>query len=399
MSMATSGHGSRKARTVLHMGKYYPPYEGGIENHVQSLCDGLSEHYDVTALVFNTGRKSTHESVNGVEVLRAGSLARVLSTEISPSYLTRFARMRRADLVHLHVPNPVGEIACLALPRRTRLVVTYHSDVVRQKLLGRLNRLILHRVLRRADRIIVFTRRYMESSPVLRHHMDKCAIIPHGIDLAEMRLTDRAAGIGRDLRQRHGEPLILFVGRLVYYKGVDVLLRALPHVPEARLLIIGDGPLKESLEASARQAGVASQVSFLSKVPHEVKVAACHAARFLVLPATHRSEAFGLVQVEALAAGLPVISTDIDSGVPFVNAHGVTGLVVPPRDAGALGAAMRSLLDDEALRRSFSEAARARAQGLFSRSTMIRDSRALYESLLPGGADIPLASPGGVTAP
>ncbi|MGH9867803.1 MAG: glycosyltransferase [Candidatus Polarisedimenticolia bacterium] len=369
-------------RSVLHVGKYYPPVEGGIENHVASLCSGLSAHYEVTALVFNTERGTRREVQDGVRVVRAGSLGQVFSTEIAPSFLGAFRRLRGADIVHLHVPNPVGELACLSLPRSTPLVVTYHSDVVRQKLLGRLNRVVLHRVLGRADRVIVFTRRYLESSPVLRHHADRCAIIPHGIDLEEMDLTPAARQAAIRLRAEHGDRIAVFVGRLVYYKGVNVLLRAMALVPDARLLIVGDGPMRRTLEDLCHHLGLDTRVRFLGSVPHEEKVAACHAGSFLVLPATHRSEAFGLVQVEAMAASRPIICTNIDSGVPWVNADGRTGLVVEPGDHEALAAAMRRLFGDAELCHRFGEAARRRAEELFSREIMIRDSMALYDDVI-----------------
>jgi len=364
---------------VLQVGKYYPPVEGGIENHVHSLSRALAERHDVTVLVFNTSSGSLQESRDGIRVVRAGSLGRLFSTEMAPAFFRWFFRLRQVDLIHLHTPNPVGELACLMAPRRSRLVITYHSDVVRQRLLGRLNRLVLHRLMRRADRIVAFTRRYMESSPVLRYHMAKCAIIPHGIDLSEMEVTPVIRDKALQMRAEHGPRIALFVGRLVYYKGVDTLLAAMARVPDAKLIVAGDGPLKPELMGMARELGVADRVRFLGRVSHEDKVALYSASDFLVLPATHRSEAFGLVQVEAFACGLPVISTDIDSGVPFVNQHGETGLVVKPADAEELAAAMKKLFADEPLRASLGRAARRRVEELFSREVMVRDTLAMYD--------------------
>lgn len=369
---------------VLQVGKYYPPYEGGIETHVQSLAEGLAPLYEVTVLAFNTRARTVQETLSGVRVIRAATLGRLLSTEMSPSFLAWFLRLRDAEVIHLHTPNPIGELACLVAPRRARLIITYHSDVVRQKLLGRLNRLVLHRLMRRADRIIAFTRRYMESSPVISRYPQKCSIIPHGVDLTELEVTPGVAERASFLRREHGPRIILFVGRLVYYKGVDTLLRSLAQVPDARLLIVGDGPLKPSLIELAGRLGVADRTIFMGRVSHEEKVACYRASDFLVLPATHRSEAFGLVQVEALACGLPVISTNIDSGVPFVNSDGVTGIIVEPGDAKGLAAAMRRLLDDTGARARFAEAARQRAADLFSREVMVRSLRCVYSDVLRG---------------
>ncbi len=363
---------------VLHVGKYYPPVDGGIEDHVHSVASGLAAQYQVTALVFNTERRTVHEELDGVQVVRAGTLGRVLSTEMSPAYLSWFRKLRDCDIAHLHTPNPVGELACLGLPRRSRLIITYHSDVVRQRLLAGANRVVLHRLMRRADRIIAFTDRYRRTSPVLAHYPHKTAIIPHGVDLGAYDTNPAIDRRVDELRQRFGSRIVLFVGRQVYYKGIEHLLRAMTRLDGAHLLVAGDGPLRPELEHQAASLGVGQRVTFLGKISHEEKVACYRASRVLVLPATHRSEAFGLVQVEAFACGVPVVSTEIDSGVPFVNQNGVTGLVVPPADAEALAAALGAILSDKPRAREMGAAARRRGQELFSREVMLKDLRALY---------------------
>ena len=394
--MGAGVSGSAGRLRVLQIGKYYPPVDGGIEDHVQAVVSGLAPRYQVTVLAFNTSPRTVEEERDGARIVRVGSLGRVLSTEMAPSYLGWFRRLRDSDIVHLHTPNPLGELACLALPRRARLIITYHSDVVRQKLLAGANRIVLHRLMKRADRIIAFTDRYRRSSPVLARYPEKAAIIPHGVDLAAYDTNAAIEARVSALRERFGPRIVLFVGRLVYYKGIEHLLRAMRGVPGAHLLIAGDGPLRGDLQRQAAAQGLGSTVTFLGRISHEEKVACYRASRVLVLPATHRSEAFGLVQVEAFACGVPVISTDIDSGVPFVNQHGVTGLVVPPADAGALGAAIGELLEDEPRRREMGLAARRRGEQLFSRGVMLRDLLALYDGLagpVKDGASIRPESP------
>jgi len=378
---------------VLQVGKYYPPVEGGIESHFHSLCLGLTSRYEVTALVFNTSSHTVDETIDGVRVVRVASLGRILSTEISPSFFSWFKRLRHAEVIHLHTPNPVGELACLMLtPSKARLVITYHSDVIRQRILGRLNRLVLHRLMRRADRVIAFTQRYMETSPVIRHYAGKCAIIPHGVDLQELRRTPAVEAMAADLRRQYGSNLVLFVGRLVYYKGVDVLLRAMARVPETRLLIVGDGPMRQSLEALSQELGLSARVTFLGRVSPEIKLACYQACDFLVLPATHRSEAFGVVQVEAMACGRPVICTNIDSGTPFVNQDGVTGIVVEPDDSEALTHAIRRLQSDDALRNRLGAGAERRARELFSREVMLGSLRLLYVEILDQPRQLPVCT-------
>ena len=379
---------------ILQVGKYYPPVDGGIENNVRALSVGLASRYEVTALVFNTARRTTDELIEGVRVVRVGTLGKILSTEMAPGFLPWFRRLMHADVIHLHTPNPIGELACLLAPARARLLITYHSDVVKQRLLGKANRILLHRLKRRADRVIAYTQRYLETSPVIRHYEAKSAIIPHGVELTEFEATPAILERARQLRLAHGSRLALFVGRLVYYKGVDVLLRAIAKLDGVRLMIVGDGPMRSELETLARQLGVMDRTIMIGRASHAEKVACYHACDFLVLPATHRSEAFGQVQVEALACGKPVICTNIDSGVPFVSRHEETGFVVEPMDVDGLAAAMRKLFDDTALRERFGAAGRRRAEALFSREVMVRDSLALYEDLLRGRTSAAPASNG-----
>ncbi len=365
---------------ILHVGKYYPPVRGGMESIVHLLCRGQAPDHDVTALVFNTSRGTTEESLDGVRVIRVATLGKILSTEIAPSFIPWMRRLP-ADLVHLHTPNPVGELGTAILRRRSALVLSYHSDVVRQRGLRHVYNPIVNSVLRRADRIIVASRKYMESSETLASYHSKCVIIPFGLDLREFETTNESGARAREIRTRYGDRIVLFVGRLVYYKGVDVLLRAIQKV-DARLLIAGDGPMRPELELLAGDLGLGERVTFFGEISHAEKVAMYRAATLFALPATHRSEAFGLVQVEAQTCGLPVVSTNLDSGVPYVNEHGVTGLVIPPSDADALAAALRTLLSDSALRARMAEAGRQRAEREFSLKRMLGDIQNLYEEIV-----------------
>lgn len=364
---------------ILQVGKYYPPVRGGIENNVRFLTRGLAERHDVTTLVFHTVRGTVRERLDGAEVIRVGTFGKILSTEMSPSFIPWMRRLP-ADLVHLHTPNPIGELGAFLRGRRGALVVTHHSDVIRQRVLKFMYGPVLDAVLRRADRIIVYTKRYMESSDTLRPFRAKCAIIPHGLDLREFETTPEIEARADELRARFGERVVLFVGRLVYYKGVDVLLKAAKDL-DCKVLVVGKGPMRGSLEALARELGVAGRTFFLGEVSHAEKVALYRAAAVFALPCTHRSEAYGQVQVEAQACRRPVVSTDIDSGVPYVNRDGVSGLVVPPFDDRALGGALKRLLDDASLREKMGEAGRRRAEEEFSLERMMKDTFALYEEI------------------
>lgn len=364
---------------ILQVGKYYPPYRGGIENNVHFLSRGLAERHRVSTLVFNTSRQTVREEVEGVDLVRAASWGKLLSTEISPGYISWMRRLP-ADLIHLHTPNPVGELGVSLLGHRGALVVTHHSDVIRQRALRFAYGPVLNAVLKRADRIIVYTRRYMESSETLRPFREKCVFIPHGLDLREFEATPGIEERAAEIRREHGERIVLFVGRLVYYKGVDVLLEAVKDL-DATVLVAGKGPMLEPLRRKARALGLEGRVRFLGPVSHREKVALYRACTLFTLPCTHRSEAFGQVQVEAQACERPVITTDIDSGVPEVTLDGETGFIVPPLDDRALAAAVRRLLDDGELRSRMGAAGRRRAESTYSVEIMMRDTFALFDDI------------------
>jgi rhamnosyl/mannosyltransferase len=281
-----------------------------------------------------------------------------------------------ADIVHLHLPNPAAVLAYLASGHRGRLVVSYHSDVVRQRFLGAAFAPFLQWVLRRAEAIIVATPNYLDSSPALAPHRDRCCVIPYGISDADFEATDTEVDA---LRQKYGERIVLSVGRLVYYKGFEHIIDAMASV-EGQLLIVGDGPLRPELEARARARGVADRVTFLGKVERTAPF--YHAADVFVLASVARSEAFGIVQLEAMACGTPVVNTRLASGVPYVSRHEETGITVPPGDPVALARAVNHLLADADLRHSYGLAARERVREEFDQDYMGERMLDLYEQIL-----------------
>jgi glycosyltransferase involved in cell wall biosynthesis len=359
-----------KRLRILHIGKFYPPHRGGMESHLETLCRELAAEADVQVIVSNDGRKTVHETVDGVPVTRIGTLATLASASINPG-MARAIRQTPADVVHFHHPNPTGVLSYLASGRRGPLVVTYHSDIVRQRVLGAAFGPVLHRFLRGAHAILASSPEYARSSPVLRAHADRVRIVPFGIRAEEYATAD-ADEVAR-LRALYGPRVVAAAGRLVYYKGFHYLIRAIAGV-DARLVILGDGPLRGRLQALAEEAGVADRVHFPGSVPSLVPY--YHAADVFALPAVARSEAFGLVQLEAMAAGLPVVNTRIDSGVPFVSRDGETGITVPPADVGALAGALGLLLDTPALRERYGRAARERVRTEFSLDRMVADTMA-----------------------
>jgi glycosyltransferase involved in cell wall biosynthesis len=362
---------SRRMR-VLHVGKFYPPHRGGMESHVETLARELSADVDVQVLVSSDGRQTIRETLDGIPVTRIGTVASFASASINPG-MARAIREANADVVHFHHPNPTGVLSYLASGRRGPLVVTYHSDIIRQRMLGAAFGPVLHRFLRGAHAILASSPDYAASSPILRNHAERVRIVPFGIRAEEFQTAD--ADAVADIRARHGPRLVVGAGRLVYYKGFDYLVRSMQAV-DGRLVILGDGPLMQALQSLASEAGVADRVSFPGPVP--ALAPWYHAADVFALPAVARSEAFGLVQLEAMAAGTPVVNTRLDSGVPFVSRDGETGITVPPADTEALAAALNRLLDDDALRRRLGDAARERVRREFSLERMVAQTLAVY---------------------
>jgi glycosyltransferase involved in cell wall biosynthesis len=366
---------------VLHVGKFYPPHIGGMETYLQALCKGLRNHTDLRVIVANEGRDTLDEIVDSVPVARLSTLLTAFSTSISPGMVSRI-RHSEADLVHLHLPNPAAVLAYLASGYRGRLVVTYHSDIVRQKMLGRMFEPLLYAVLRRSAAIIATSPNYVATSPVLQAFRDRCHVIPYGIDTAQFEQCDPDA-VAR-IRARFGERLVVSVGRLVYYKGLEYLIHAMADV-RGKLVIVGDGPLRRKLETLATRLGVADKVSFAGEIDDAEALAHYHAAAVFVLASVARSEAFGIVQIEAMATGLPVVNTSLDSGVPLVSLHEETGLTVPPADPPALAAAMNLLLDNPDLRLQYGQAGAQRARREFSLDKMLERTLHLYRSVSADG--------------
>jgi rhamnosyl/mannosyltransferase len=320
-----------------------------------------------------------------VRVTRCGRHATLARLELCPRLPEQICRLRRegVDVVHLHAPNPTMLLALAAVGASLPLVVTYHSDVVKQRRLARLLRPFEHLVYRRAAAILTTSPLYAAGSAFLQGYRDKVTELPFGIDLeAYVNPSAKAKAHAASLRAAFGVPLWLAVGRLVYYKGLHNAVRALAGVP-GKLLMVGDGPLKAELGELAVQVGAADRVLWRSALSEEELTGAYHAATALWFPSNARSEAFGIVQIEAMASGCPVINTALPgSGVSWVSRHEESGLTIPVDDAAALAGAARRLLEQTGLRERLSEGARRRATTEFDQERMARRSLELYTRVL-----------------
>ena len=363
---------------VVQLGKYYYPFMGGIETHLEVLCRGLGARADVEAVVFNTEARTTREVIDGVRVTRCAQLVRLASNSISLAMVSELSR-REYDILHLHVPNPLAAAAYLAArkPSHHRLVITHHSDIVRQATTRKLVLPMMRMLMERADAIVATSPDYLESSEELARFKAKCEVIPYGIDLDRLRPTSEHLARAEELRRASAPPVTLAVGRLIYYKGFDVAVRAMTEAP-GTLVVVGDGPLRTELETLAAKLGVASRVHFVGEVHNHALVPYYLSSDILVMPSVARSEAFGIVQLEAMACGVPVVNTQLRSGVTFASRDGETGLTVPPGDVEALAAAIRTLSESHVDRKRYGAAAEARARTEFAAPRMVARHWSLY---------------------
>ncbi len=365
--------------------KLFPPWIGGLEAHAAQLSAAVVKvgGFRVNVITGQPSRAAaSFEQWRGVHVQRAATLCRLARTPISLG-LARLLRQNAPDVVHYHTPFPWGELTLP--PRGVPVVVTYYHDVVRQRFLCRLYRPVLERLLQRADVIVAWSRALIDQSPILPTFRSKITVSPGGLDTRRFTPTAASRSVASALRARicPDGPLVLFVGRLVYYKGVDVLLRAMCRV-NAALVIVGSGPERARLAALAASLGIEQRVRFAGEIGDEELPLYYQASDLLVLPSIASTETFGLVQVEAHASGIPSICTALPTGVATVNEHQRTGLVVPPNSPGELGEAIRCLISSDAWRRQLGAHAQQRAVERFDIHRCATDMAAIYRGLVSG---------------
>lgn len=357
---------------ILHLGKFYPPDFGGIESVTQALAtDHARAGHRVEVLCFGRSEQGIAKSAN-LAVRRFRPIATLFSQPLSIAYLVvAIRRARRADIVHVHTPNFLAALAVLLVGSSPRVVVHWHADAEGKGLIGLLTSPIERGMLSRADVIVATSRAYAQASRPLRRHRDKLDIIPIGIDDARSRLA----------KPRRVDNQILFVGRLVPYKGLPVLLRAFSIMTQpAQLIIVGTGPEKQKLKALAKKLKVSDRVIFKGRVNQEDLDHLFETSTVFCLPSINRLEAFGVVLIEAMRAGCPVVASDIPgSGVGWVNS---SGLSFPVGDHEALAKQLDRVLSDSEGRDRLSRQARARFEELFERTSMTESFLHLYRRLL-----------------
>lgn len=368
---------------VLEVNKAYFPHVGGIETLVKQYSEELGQfNVQVRTLVCCENQGGTiRERVNGIPVIRAASLGTYFSCPLSVQFIKQFRRMsRKADVIHIHMPFPLADFAMLLSGYKGKVALSWHSDIVKQKKLLTLYKPLLKYLLNRADVIFTATEGHIDGSDFLYEYREKCRILPYGITVKDYLNIDRKPILTEKLTDKDSVK-VFFTGRLVYYKGVDVLLKAFSKVNNCELFIAGTGELENSLKAYAEKHNLADKVHFLGFLPDDELKQAYADCDIFVLPSVVKSEAFGIVQLEAMIYGKPVINTALPSGVPHVSLDGETGLTVPPSNANALAKAINRLAENKELREELGKKAAQRVMDNFNEKDVIRR---LYDYLSEG---------------
>ena len=366
---------------VLHFYKtYYPDSWGGVEQVIRQMCVGTSRLGVVNQVLTLTRQKDKFEfEFEGHRVLRVPMDMEIASNGMSFAAIGHLRRLAAdADVVHYHFPWPFADLAHFVGRIDKPSLVTYHSDIVRQKLLLRLYQPLKHRFLQSVDAIVATSPNYMASSAVLDRYRDKTRIITYGLDKSiypepqQARLDHWRALVG--------EKFFLFVGVLRYYKGLHILLDAVANT-DYPVVIVGAGPIEMELKEHAARLGL-KHVLFMGALDEDDKVALLTLCYAVAFPSHLRSEAFGISLLEGAMYGKPMISSEIGTGTTYINIDGDTGIVVPPSDPRAFGAAMRRLWDNPDLAAAMGRRAEVRYWELFTAEQMAGSYAALYHELV-----------------
>ena len=371
---------------ILHFGKYYPPFFGGVEKVNYDLVERLNNfkdcHVDELCFAHSVGYQETFVTTR-YKVFRVPIWGIKCSTPLPKGIIRNFLRIRKDyDIIHVHVPNPIASIVALLAPKKTKVVVHWHSDIIKQKRLLKLFKPFQNIFLRRADAIIATSQKYVEASKDLRPYTSKVVVVPIGLDSKEMVYNER--DVENIKRTFGGKRIVLCIGRMTLYKGHCYLIDAARYIDDNTVVVLGGiGELENELKQLVIQNGVNEKVKFIGRIPQELIYAYYKAADVFCLPSISRAEAFGVVLLESLAMGTPIVTCNIEgSGVPWVNKDGVTGYNVPIKNPKALAEKINLLLGNDKLRSEMSANCVKRYKENFTLDKMVEATYKLYQSIM-----------------
>lgn len=370
--------------SVCHLSKFYKPYTGGIESVVADIAEG-SNFCDTSVIAADQDGLPAIEIINSVRVIRSKEYVNIAKVSIAPSYILDVLKECNGQLLHVHLPNPLAIISLMLAKiigkDTSRLVVHWHSDVVRQKFLKILFSPFETWVLRKAQKILVTSQRYLDGSKSLSRFGDKCVVVPIGISSLNDGINLNKV---QELKHKYfGKKIIFALGRHVYYKGFEILIQASKYVDNAVFIIGGSGPDTEKYRMQIAKDGLEAKVHLVGRVPDKDLPSYYAAADVFCLPSNEKSEAFGVVQLEAMSIGTPVVSGNIiGSGVPWVNTHMDSGLVFEPNNVDSLANCLNSIISDSSLSQDLAIGAKRRFEKYFTKDKSIEAIDSVYKELL-----------------
>lgn len=365
---------------VLQVSKFYPPVHGGIEQVAFDISEGVVKNngQSVDVLCVDPIGKREDDTRHRYKIYREKLFAQLFSTPLSFSLIRRWRAIRNQyDVIHVHLPNPLAVLALFLFPPKGKIILHWHSDIVKQKKLLKLFAPLQKWILDRSTSIIVTSPVYGKSSPTLQPYQDKIVCIPIGVDTHVMPLNDE---LEKKIKQQyHNKKIVFSLGRLVYYKGMEYLIDAAKELPEDYVILIGGtGPLIDTLKQKVSQDGLSEKVILLGSINYSDLASYYKACDVFCLPSIHESEAFGVVQLEAMSFSRPLVSTNIPrSGVAWVNQHNETGIVVEPNDAQALAKGIVSVVQGS---ETYSKGAKTRFETMFTKELMVKNIIDLYST-------------------
>lgn len=371
---------------ILQLSKYYAPYSGGIESVVRELTIGLKsrELHHIEVLASNDQSSGCIDIVDQIRVTRLPQNLKLFSQPISFKLLFQLIpKLKNQAIIHLHTPNPLWELFIFFLIKKHQVwVITHHSDIVNQKYLSSLVFFLQRLIYSRVDAFIVPTINHLEYSKILKSFKDKCHLIPFAFRFKKLHQFKPNPILTSEIEKKFKDYAI-FIGRLVPYKGLDILLEAMTLVPQDyQVLIIGVGPLNSDLQKKIEQQNDSHRIFLLGKVDEDSLHHYLHLAKFLVLPSINQSENFGIVQLEAFAMKKAVIVSKLQSGASSLVTEGESGFLVEPADPKHLASRMMELFKDPLKAQMMGEKAYQNLQNNFSYEAMIDSHLKLYETCL-----------------
>lgn len=366
---------------ILQLGKFYP-IKGGVEKVMYDLLIGLSArgvHCDMLCAYGKTGEEEVRISDNS-KIICTRTLMKKYATMLSPQMIIKLFKIASYyDIIHIHHPDPMAAIALWFSGYKGKVVLHWHSDIVKQKKLLWMYAPFQNWLINRADLILGTTPVYIAGSSHLTHVQSKCQCLPIGID----PIIPDANKVSQLRQQYSGKKIIFSLGRLVHYKGYRFLVEAAQHLDDSYVVLIGgSGALHDELQQQIDDNGLQNRVKLLGRISDEDLPTYYGACDIYCLSSIMKTEAFAIVQIEAMSCGKPVVSCNIEgSGVPWVNVNGISGEVVEPGKGKALAEAIRHIADNPVLYQQLSKGAKARYQDLFQKDKMISGCLAFYQQL------------------